>query len=150
MGRPPKISETRIDILCKHIEGGASIEAACELVGITARTFHNWMNRAEEIREKPPSERSEADRLYIRFFQAATRARAKREKKLAGTVYEAATEDEDWRAAAWLLERMYPERYSKKNEARQLPQTSQPIEWADEEIEDVDYTVVQQDPDSSE
>jgi transposase-like protein len=67
------------DALVRYLELGVYIETACGAIGIHPATFYNWMARGEEHKlpddapegAKPP----EAERVYVDFFEAITRAR---------------------------------------------------------------------------
>jgi len=61
----------------------------------------NWEDRGKQ----------EGSGEFFDFFQTLTRARAKGEVALVKCIYDAA--DNDWRAAAWLLERRNPWHWGK-------------------------------------
>ena len=88
----------RIDTnkICDLIAQGHSKESACRRVGITNKTLWTWTKDDEELREK------------------VSQAVAKSEISLVNKVLNKATDD--WKAAAYLLERRFPERYAPKAE----------------------------------
>lgn len=95
------------------IQKGASYELAARAAGISERTFYNWKARAEA-----------GERRFVQFVQELTRAEAEGAEKLLDSIIKAAeAQGGDWRAAAWLLERRFPDVYAKRQpaEAPQLP-----------------------------
>jgi hypothetical protein len=98
VGRPSTVSRLAPGFL-KHIESGQTIVAAAALSGIGQSTVFSWMAIA----------RNAKDGEYREFLEAFTRARGKAEGAMVQEVRKAGRED--WRATAWLLERMFPERF---------------------------------------
>jgi hypothetical protein len=97
--------------LSRRIASGLSSSAACREVGLDPNTFFQWKARGKW---KP-------DSIYGLFLTVMLRAEGERESKLLKQIRDAADpyvsrdgkhdRPGDWRAAAWLLERMHPERY---------------------------------------
>ncbi len=100
VGRKPKLTkEIETKLVCL-LKAGHVISVACAAVGIGERTFHRWMAQGW----------LETEGTYWQFRQLVLRARAECEVALLHTIYKHAKND--WRAAAWLLERLFPARYS--------------------------------------
>ena len=99
---PTSIDEKKLDRLVRLLESGATIEAAAAAAGIPRRTIYNWLERAEEVG---------APDVYVDFAERIEQARSKCEADLVETI--AAEAKEDWRAAAWLLERIASDRYAR-------------------------------------
>lgn len=70
-----------------------------------ASTGHMWTHRPAKFRA--------AEWPYVVFAFQTERARAAAEIRLVQTVQYAATGG-DWRASSWLLERMYPDRFGRR------------------------------------
>ena len=89
------------------IATGAALEVAARAGGITAPTLHNWMKRGEQGEEP-----------YAQFRLEVEEARAVSEVELITLMRRAAVEGSagEWRAAAWLLGRKFPERWSEKRQ----------------------------------
>lgn len=132
MARTPKLTPERSEQICREIRLGMGSEAAALLSGIKPRTFHLW-------REKG---RDGGRAIYVQFLHDSTRAELERERALVADVRAAGigreatitrtkevltksgevatlteTEtrtDRDWRASAWLLERLHADRYAKR------------------------------------
>jgi hypothetical protein len=101
-GRPTKLSDDVKNLLLSAIAAGNHLEPACNLAGIDYSTFRNWMRKGEQVSKGE----------YFDFFQEVTRAIAQAEAVLLGRVKRAS--EEDWRAATWILERRYSDRWSNK------------------------------------
>ena len=97
-GRPSTCTPENVELICVGIAEGRSQTAAAELVGIPASTLSGWKREHPEI--------------LIPFAAARERFRSSLLQKL----HSAKTRDgrDDWRAAAWLLERSFPEDYGRK------------------------------------
>jgi hypothetical protein len=113
MGREPKLTPAVEAAIVANIQNCATQEAAATLAGISYRTLRNWMVWGEAGREP-----------YFHFFQALTRARVKVEYKLVDSWWKAA--QRDWRAAAALLEKRFPETYGNRRRVEHVaPRSNQ-------------------------
>ena len=92
-GRPPILDETKRAQICGVLSVGGGMALAADAVGCCVRTIYNTMERD------------------AKFKAEIKRARAGSEIKLLKCVDDAAMEPRYWRAAAWKLERIRPERY---------------------------------------
>jgi len=107
-GRKSKLDADRRDKLLKAIRVGNDKKVACALAGISETTLYRWLElskkrgaRAElrEFRESLERAEAEAEVLKVsRIAQAADNGR--------------------WQAAAWWLERKYPERWGQQTKIR--------------------------------
>lgn len=107
MGRPSKLTNEVTNQLVALLQQGHTVEIACTAVGIDDKTFHRWMNKGQKQREGP----------YRDFFEAIKPARAHAEVQLMDTLQKTAldpTHKSGWKAAAWLLERLFPDRYGRR------------------------------------
>jgi len=94
MARPSKATEARIETLLVALRTGCTREAACDHAGIVRTTLYRWVESKPGLRARV--EKAEAD-AEVRFTAQVARA--------AG--------DDDWRAAAWWLERRRPKSYGR-------------------------------------
>lgn len=99
MAHPSSYTEELAAELIGYLTGGLYIATACELAGISRQTFYNWKRRAE-AGEEP----------FAAFMRRCNQASAKAEARLSTHIEKKAADD--WRAAAWKLERRFPERYA--------------------------------------
>ncbi len=102
MARPPKTKltpEVQEKILL-HLRLGAYVETAAACAGIHKDTFYEWMKKGARG-QKP----------YAAFAEAVHKAVAESESRDLATVLKASAKY--WQAAAWRLERRFPEKYGR-------------------------------------
>ena len=85
-----------VDAICDGLVAGLSIKAVCGIVNISEQTYYNWMEKYPDFNEAVNSTRPafEAQMLEIIKQQA----------------------HDDWRAAAWILDRRYPREWGAHKE----------------------------------
>ena len=96
----PKCTPELIRQAVKLKKGGANNQDIAKAVGIAESTFYKWTNTPKSDRQEELSE-------------ALKKAEADYKNALQGIIAKAAQE-RDWKAAAWLLERKYPDEYGRK------------------------------------
>ena len=101
-GRPPKLDDIKRGEIFGVLACGGSVALAARTVGCCVRTIYNTATRDPE------------------FGKRMQRARASHELKLLKRIDDAAADPKYWRAAAWQLERIYPDRYQPRA-AHSLP-----------------------------
>ena len=89
-----KYSQDVAMVICTYLRKGCTIEAACQAANIARSTYYAWMDEIPEFKE----------------FVNAT------ESDVEANLLETITSYGDWRAAAWILERRYPQRWGQKRE----------------------------------
>ena len=97
MGRRSKATEARIEALLVALGTGCTREAAAGHAGIHRTTLYRWLENDPGLRARV--EKAEADV----------------EVRLAAEIVQAAPDD--WRAAAWMLERRRPTSYGRAQAA---------------------------------
>lgn len=103
MARPTKLTTEIQAKIVEAIGKGAYVAVAAESVGITAATFYNWMKRGSKAKSGQ----------FFEFFDAIKKAEAEAETKQIGTILVASASN--WQAAAWWLERKFPQRWGRKD-----------------------------------
>ena len=103
MARPTKLTPETQKKIVQAIELGASYELAANYAGVSYDAFNDWMNKG----------RSQQSGIYSQFYHDIKAAEGK------GAVgwlekIESAANDGNWQAAAWKLERRYPEAYGRQ------------------------------------
>lgn len=88
---------------CEAVRLGATYEIACQYAGIHMSTYRRWMIRGDQ----------EAEGIYRAFHDSVRQAEA------AGAIANLATIEKAahsgvWQAAAWKLERRYPQMYGRR------------------------------------
>jgi transposase len=89
-----KYSPKKLDSIKQSLHGGASISGACGAAGISVKTFYRWKDEIPEFREMVEASQAAAEKALLKKILAS----------------------EDWRAAAWILERRYPDEWAKRQE----------------------------------
>lgn len=102
-GRHTLCTPERTAIICEALEGGAYLATAAALAGLHPDTVYKWLKRGAEGEEP-----------YATFASAVESAQATGEKRLLDLIRAAAAEPKHWQAAAWMLERKFPDRYGRK------------------------------------
>jgi hypothetical protein len=95
-GRPCKLKDFSASFL-KYIENGLPISSAAALSGLAPSTVMDWLAKGRAAKNKQFSD----------FLEQYTRARGIALGKVVARLTRAS--EEDWRALAWLAERMWPE-----------------------------------------
>ena len=106
MARPSKLTPEVQERIASFLRAGAYVGQAAEAAGIGRSTLDDWMRRGESTAEK--------DRPYREFREAVEQARAEAETRHVALIAKASARS--WQAAAWLLERQYPERWGKPSD----------------------------------
>ncbi len=105
MGRELLLNPDRHKRIVAFIKGGTTISNACKAVGISQEAFFSWMRHGKAGKKR-----------YVAFFKDIEEAKAMARVRLEQVIIEAAPED--WRAAAWMLERQHPGEYAARAEVR--------------------------------
>lgn len=100
-GRKPKLTPELLERAVKLKKGGANNRDICAAVGIHESTFYAWVNEPKGQAQRE-------------FSEAIKKAEADYKNALLAIIARDAQE-RDWKAAAWLLERKYPEEYSRRD-----------------------------------
>ena len=101
-GRPTLLNPTRQAALLEAIEQGMPLKQAAAVAGMSYDTLNNWQNRGEN--ESAPEK-------FRQFCQLLRHSQAVAMQVHVSSINEAAKRD--WRAAAWMLERRFPEDFAR-------------------------------------
>lgn len=104
MARPTKLTAALQQRIVAAIRAGCYAEQAAAAAGVHRATFFRWLARGTET----------GSGLYFEFLQAVRQAEAEAEE-IAVTIIREAALDGAWQAAAWFLERKFPERWSRRD-----------------------------------
>lgn len=108
-GRPLKLTPARKARLLEAISKGAARKFACKYAGIGPRTFREWVERGWLDREHDPPINS----VYAELVTDMEVAEGQAVVHWLDQIEQAANEGQ-WQAAAWRLERLYPESYGRR------------------------------------
>ncbi|KKM14961.1 hypothetical protein LCGC14_1700850 [marine sediment metagenome] len=100
MGRQSKLTSDLQDVIVKYVKEGNYDMVAAQAAGITRATFYRWIREGKKKQEG----------IYYDFYRAIEQAKSLGEASLLQTIKLASRRA--WTAAAWILERSRPERYS--------------------------------------
>lgn len=124
-GRPPKISENVINSILAALQAGAYIETAAAYAGIHKDTFYAWLKRGRAAKDAAidydtsiidQKKVPESEHQFVRFSDAIEKALADSELMALQEINKA-SKDGHWQAAAWRLERKFPQRYGRRTMA---------------------------------
>jgi len=103
------------------IEGsGCFAITVAKALGVSERTWYNWLDAAEKAAAKPPSKRTRNDELYLAFADGMDRAEARAEIK---SLTVCRRGDLGWQGSAWYLERRHRDKWGRgaaENDGGQL------------------------------
>jgi transposase len=95
VARPSKYTPETVKKITDAIKLGATYELACGYAGITFETFNQWRKAKPEFSEAVKSAEGAAAVGWLARIEKAAN-------------------DGTWQAAAWKLERRYPEQYGRQ------------------------------------
>ncbi|WP_080840023.1 hypothetical protein [Cohnella massiliensis] len=116
MARPIKLTPEVQQKIVEAIKMGNYIETAAAYAGISKNTLYDWMKRGarEKDRIAGTNRKPKATEApFVAFSDAIEKAMADAEVRDVLIIANAAKEN--WQAAAWRLERKYPDRWGRKD-----------------------------------
>ena len=102
-GRPTKLTPELQAKIVEAIAAGNYIETAAAYAGVNKTTLYDWMKRGGRTGKG----------IYHEFSNAVARALAQAEMRDVLIIGQAAKDN--WQAAAWRLERKFPDRWGRKD-----------------------------------
>lgn len=171
MARPTKLDEPMRRALEQAIEQGLTVKATCALLRISPAVFYGWAARGRneaERREDPYYPHNTQNDLFIEFLDTIDAAKAQAIRTALDTIQSFAqgfdiittleesgqtdkgsftksrttvTTHRDWRAAAWIAERLDPENYGRTNRTVLSSDPQLPVE-VHHTIEEVDVAAL--------
>lgn len=135
MARPTKLTDEIIDLLVKGIKSGLTYNDAAQLAGIHKRTLERWRKKGELAKSGPycrfyrSIKKAEVEArmiLLTRINDASAGRQVVREKRVERNangevkriVKITRTLPPVWQAAAWILERRYPDEFGRNAKPR--------------------------------
>ncbi len=107
MGRPTLLTPELAQDIALRVRAGASLEVGAGSAGISTSALMRWLQVARALSRGDRSRRG----LYLEFLEAIEKARHEAHMYALGTIRKAM--DKHWQAAAWFLERRYPQEYGR-------------------------------------
>ena len=114
-GRPTLLNPTRQAALLEAIEQGMPLKQAAAIAGMSYDTLNAWQKRGEN--ESAPSE-------YRQFCQLLRHSQAVAMQVHLSSICDSAKRD--WRAAAWMLERRFPEDFARQQQLEHSVSAAKP------------------------
>ena len=116
MARPTKLNFDTHNKIITAIRAGNYIETAAAYAGINKSTLYEWLKRGEREKQRvaknPRYRIRKSEKPYVEFSNAVEKALAEAEIRDVAIIAKAA--EEQWQAAAWRLERKFPDRWGRK------------------------------------
>lgn len=108
----PKAAPTSDDIrrICDLLRRGHHVNVACAHAGIPLSRHSHWMKVGRASFE------NDEDSIFSRYVREVDKAMASAEDSLLS--YLQAAQEDDWKAAAWQLERRFPDRWGRKDKSQ--------------------------------
>ncbi len=119
VGRRRKFTPEVRACFLEAIGCGVGIDTAAAFAGVSASTVHNRITRGEQ--EQAAGKTSE----FVEFLEGLTRTRASVHVQLASQIQRAG--EKDWRANAWMLERLAPDQFGRHRVAEDEHGQHRPI-----------------------
>jgi len=114
-GRPTKLTTELMNEIAQYLRAGNYIETTAALVGIHRDSVYEWLKRGNaEIERVSKSNRAKIrkrEAIFVEFTDTVKKAQAQSEAMLVGLIGQAA--QKNWTAAAWRLERKYPDKWGR-------------------------------------
>lgn len=108
LGRPEKLTPALQQKIVDAIRMGAYIETAAAYAGIRKSTFYDWLRKGASAKRGK----------YREFSDAIEKALAESEMRDLEVIAQASKEN--WQAAAWRLERKFPDRWGRRKPKNEI------------------------------
>jgi len=135
-GRPTKLTPAIIEKVRTFLPVCMYIETLTDSLEIERKTYYNWYSRGEveakRMEEAGEDEPHEREALYLQFFSAVKKGLADGEMAAAARINVAS--QNTWQAAAWLLERRFPEKWGSRHRLEHTGKNGGPVEQKVEHV----------------
>lgn len=116
MARPTKLDADTQHQIVTAIRAGNYIETAAAFAGISKSTLFDWLKRGARekarVSNNPRAKIRKREAPFVEFSDAVEKALAEAEVRDVAIIGKAA--EEQWQAAAWRLERKFPDRWGRR------------------------------------
>lgn len=140
-GRPTLLDQDRLERITDALRNGAYIEHAAQAAGISTSTYHGWMERGrnERDRRKAGLAADDHETPYVEFLESVERAQSEAAVDLLGEIANHARNG-TWQAAAWILERKFPRQWGRMDRTEHTGPEGGPVKL-DVSTEDLERKV---------
>lgn len=115
-GRPTKLTPELSREICDYVRMGNYVETAAAIAGISKDSIYRWLKKGANAKSG----------IFREFSDAVKKAQAEAEARDVGLIGRAAKDQ--WQAAAWRLERKFPDRWGRKDRVEHTGRDGQPIQ----------------------
>lgn len=117
------MTKTETEKIIEAIKLGVDLEIAVHAVGVSMSEAFHWLERGktEDAKMAAGMKANRAETKFLTFWKEVTQARATSIAQVQMNMRRATIDD--WKAAAWWLEKTMPEKYGKN--AEQLTQVAE-------------------------
>jgi hypothetical protein len=105
-GRRTKYTPETVEKITQAIRLGATYRLACDYAGISEETFAQWRNTKPEFSEAVKAAEGEGAIKWLALIDRAANGITDKDGNL--------VQAPSWQAAAWKLERRYPQMYGRQ------------------------------------
>lgn len=118
--KAPQINGPEIQTLLGALKTGVDIDIAAHLSGLSMSIVYTWLEigKIEEEKEELGEKLLKEKASYLEFWKLVRMARSEAIMRAQVVITNAA--QEDWKAAAWWLDRKVPESYGKLSERNRI------------------------------
>jgi len=106
----PKLTAEQLQAVCKALLSGMPRYAACCVAGLPMASFYNYMKKGQEAKDS--GDATPYSRGVVEIVDAIEKAEAQAIQRNIAHIQIAAKTS--WQAAAWWLERRYPEQFARR------------------------------------
>jgi hypothetical protein len=100
-GRKLRLTREVHDTIIRHLKVGAFKRHAAEAAGVSEDAINQWLKRG-----------AAGEKAFVQFFNDVRTTQGEDAVRMASVITRAAVKN-DWKAAAWVLERKYPKLYGR-------------------------------------
>lgn len=111
MGAPVQLNRANVDAIVGIVEATANLTLAAKQLGIKRNTLSKWLSKGRD-------ESTDPDHLTVELARRVEAAEAVWAQRQVDRIEQAAKEPRTWQAAAWLLERRFPDEWGKNDRQR--------------------------------
>lgn len=113
-----------VDAIISHLNYGSSLADAFILCGIPKPTYSSWFKKArnEELSREQGNYNTDND-IYLELYYSCQQTLAQYQQRLLNTI-NIASERGDWKAAAFILERVYADRFQVSSKVENISLTN--------------------------
>ena len=109
MGRKLLLTKEITKEIISYIEQGNTNQDAYTMAGISRAAFYSWLSIGEK------DKKNGKETKYSNFFEMVKGAACRFKAANIAIIQKAAISGKQWQAAAWLLERKFPEEFGKRD-----------------------------------